>query len=100
LFVHAALIISRRRGLAQRILGFGSVLVWNVAERGCAHSVSRSGLKMLRLVSDIAALLAKQDPLLLENFRRERMGRWARRSEAFTPLQRGSRFDIRQRLVV
>jgi len=39
----------------------GSVLICNSSERGCARSVSRSALKMLRLVSDTAALRSNQD---------------------------------------
>src|ERR1035437_3703049 len=39
----------------------GSVLIWNFAERGCARSVSRRTFKMLRLVSDTAALRSNQD---------------------------------------
>jgi aryl-alcohol dehydrogenase-like predicted oxidoreductase len=39
----------------------GSVLIWNFAERGCARSVSRRAFKMLRLVSDTAALRSNQD---------------------------------------
>jgi hypothetical protein len=39
----------------------GGVLIWNFAERGCARSVSRRAFKMLRLVSDTAALRSNQD---------------------------------------
>jgi hypothetical protein len=49
-----------------------------------------------RLFHDVASLANHA----VENFRRARMGRWARRSAAFMPLQRGSRFDIWKRLVV
>jgi hypothetical protein len=38
-----------------------SVLICNSSERGYARSVSRSALKMLRLVSDTAALRSNQD---------------------------------------
>jgi hypothetical protein len=39
----------------------GGVLIWNFAERGCVRSVSRRAFKMLRLVSDTAALRSNQD---------------------------------------
>jgi hypothetical protein len=39
----------------------GRVLIWSFSERGCARSVSRSEFKMLRLVSDTAALPSNQD---------------------------------------
>jgi hypothetical protein len=40
----------------------GSVLIWHFAGRGRARIVSRSALKLLRLVFETAALRSKQNP--------------------------------------
>jgi hypothetical protein len=49
-----AAMLPHRRASRQRCIYL--VLVCISSERGCARSVSRSALKMLRLVSDTAAL--------------------------------------------
>jgi hypothetical protein len=53
--------VLRPPSVKHKLAPGGSVLMGNSSERGYARSVSRSALKMLRLVSDTAALRANQD---------------------------------------